>query len=111
MYSEVETLSLRKSVLGDRICKICDILILTCLPLYLNSFTPYSRGNLTFSILTPEPNQRPGYKDFYNTPSLQEFVKATQVRIHLRGQYHTNESWVNFRHRYYGVNEVTVSGR
>uniref|UniRef100_A0A663LW22 Usherin n=1 Tax=Athene cunicularia TaxID=194338 RepID=A0A663LW22_ATHCN len=79
--------------------------------LQLPSFTPYSRGNLTFSVLTPEPNHRPGYNDFYNTPSLQEFVKATQVRIHLRGQYHTNESWVNFRHRYYGVNEVTVSGR
>ncbi|KAI1240568.1 hypothetical protein IHE44_0008996 [Lamprotornis superbus] len=79
--------------------------------LQLPSFTPYSRGNLTFSVLTPEPNHRPGYNDFYNTPSLQEFVKATQVRIHLRGQYHTNEPWVNFRHRYYGVNEVTVSGR
>uniref|UniRef100_A0A8B9DBN8 Usherin n=1 Tax=Anser cygnoides TaxID=8845 RepID=A0A8B9DBN8_ANSCY len=79
--------------------------------LQLPRFTPYSRGNLTFSVLTPEPNHRPGYNDFYNTPSLQEFVKATQVRIHLRGQYHTNESWVNFRHRYYGVNEVTVSGR
>ncbi|XP_069708870.1 usherin-like isoform X2 [Phaenicophaeus curvirostris] len=79
--------------------------------LQLPSFTPYSRGNLTFSVLTPEPNQRPGYSDFYNTPSLQEFVKATQVRIHLHGQYHTKESWVNFRHRYYGVNEVTISGR
>eukprot|EP00076_Gallus_gallus_P019070 XP_015139381.1 usherin isoform X3 [Gallus gallus] len=79
--------------------------------LQLPSFTPYSYGNLTFSVLTPEPNHRPGYNDFYNTPSLQEFVKATQVRIHMRGQYHTNESWVNFRHRYYGVNEVTVSGR
>ncbi|XP_065600248.1 usherin [Cyrtonyx montezumae] len=79
--------------------------------LQLPSFTPYSHSNLTFSVLTPEPNHRPGYNDFYNTPSLQEFVKATQVRIHLRGQYHTNESWVNFRHRYYGVNEVTVSGR
>ncbi|NXO10183.1 USH2A protein, partial [Oriolus oriolus] len=79
--------------------------------LQMHSFTPYSRGNLTFSVLTPEPNHRPGYNDFYNTPSLQEFVKATQVRIHLRGQYHTTEPWVNFRHRYYGVNEVTVSGR
>uniref|UniRef100_A0A8C6NEI0 Usherin n=1 Tax=Melopsittacus undulatus TaxID=13146 RepID=A0A8C6NEI0_MELUD len=79
--------------------------------LQLRSFTPYSRGNLTFSILTPEPNHRPGYNDFYNTPSLQEFVKATQVRIHLHGQYHTDESWVDFRHRYYGINEITVSGR
>lgn len=103
--------SLSNSMLGARICKICNILSLICFHLYLNSFTPYSRGNLTFSVLTPEPNHRPGYNDFYNTPSLQEFVKATQVRIHLRGQYHTNEPWVNFRHRYYGVNEVTVSGR
>ncbi|GAB0187410.1 usherin [Grus japonensis] len=63
--------------------------------LQLPSFTPYSRGNLTFSVLTPEPNHRPGYNDFYNTPSLQEFVKATQVRIHLHGQYHTTESWCN----------------
>lgn len=106
----VETLSEKQGV-KDRICKIYSILILICFPLYLNSFTPYSRGNLTFSVLTPEPNHRPGYNDFYNTPSLQEFVKATQVRIHLHGQYHTTEPWVNFRHRYYGVNEVTVSGR
>ncbi|XP_039386307.1 usherin [Mauremys reevesii] len=79
--------------------------------LQLPRFTPYSRGNITFSILTPEPNRRPGYNDFYNTPSLQEFVKATQVRIHLLGQYHTTEPWVNFRHRYYGVDEITISGR
>lgn len=106
-FSEGEEKTLR-----DGICNICDVLVFICLSfLYLNSFTPYSYGNLTFSVLTPEPNHRPGYNDFYNTPSLQEFVKATQVRIHMRGQYHTNESWVNFRHRYYGVNEVTVSGR
>ncbi|CAM2096241.1 unnamed protein product [Caretta caretta] len=79
--------------------------------LQLPRFTPYSRGNITFSILTPEPNRRPGYNDFYNTPSLQDFVKATQVRIHLLGQYHTAEPWVNFRHRYYGVDEITISGR
>ncbi|XP_074120778.1 usherin [Sminthopsis crassicaudata] len=79
--------------------------------LQLPSFTPYSRGNITFSILTPEPNHRPGYNNFYKNPSLQEFVKATQIRIHLLGQYHTTESSVNFRHRYYGVNEITISGR
>ncbi|KAG9336282.1 hypothetical protein JZ751_002629, partial [Albula glossodonta] len=72
---------------------------------------PYSRGNVTFSILTPEPNLRPGYNDFYNTPGLQEFVKASQVRIHLRGQYHTQEPRVPLRHRYYGVDEITISGR
>uniref|UniRef100_A0A8D0L665 Usherin n=1 Tax=Sphenodon punctatus TaxID=8508 RepID=A0A8D0L665_SPHPU len=79
--------------------------------LQLPSFTPYSRGNITFSILTPEPNRRPSYNDFYRSPSLQEFVKATQVRIHLLGQYHTTEPWVNFKHRYYGIDEITISGR
>ncbi|XP_025048439.1 usherin-like, partial [Alligator sinensis] len=79
--------------------------------LQLPSFTPYSHGNVTFSILTPEPNRRPGYNNFYNTPSLQEFVKATQVRFHLLGQYYTSEPNVNFRHRYYGINEITISGR
>ncbi|XP_062981457.1 usherin [Elgaria multicarinata webbii] len=79
--------------------------------LQLPSITPYSRGNITFSVLTPEPNRRPGYNDFYNTPSLQEFVKASEVKINLLGQYHTTMSWVNFGHRYYGVDEITVSGR
>uniref|UniRef100_UPI00398F6349 usherin isoform X1 n=1 Tax=Pristiophorus japonicus TaxID=55135 RepID=UPI00398F6349 len=80
-----------------------------CLQLPRN--IPYSRGNVTFSILTPEPNRRPGYNDFYNTPALQRFVKATHIRIHLRGQYHTRQTSVNFRHRYYGVDEITISGR
>ncbi|XP_053139313.1 usherin [Hemicordylus capensis] len=79
--------------------------------LQLPSITPYSRGNITFSILTPEPNRRPGYNDFYNTPALQEFVKASQVKIHLLGQYHTTMPWINLKHRYYGVDEITVSGR
>nr|XP_011759520.1 usherin isoform X1 [Macaca nemestrina] len=79
--------------------------------LQLSNFTPYSRGNVTFSILTPGPNYRPGYNDFYNTPSLQEFVKATQIRFHFHGQYYTTETAVNFRHRYYAVDEITISGR
>ncbi|XP_041646715.1 usherin [Cheilinus undulatus] len=72
---------------------------------------PYSGGNITFSLLTPEPNLRPGYNDFYNTPDLQKMVHATKVRIHLRGQYHTRASRVNQRHRYYTINEITISGR
>ncbi|KAJ7988959.1 hypothetical protein DPEC_G00314590 [Dallia pectoralis] len=72
---------------------------------------PYSQGNITFSILTPEPNLRPGYNNFYHTPVLQEMVQATQVRLHLSGQYHTQEAGVPRRHRYYGVNEITISGR
>ncbi|KAL0969312.1 hypothetical protein UPYG_G00225390 [Umbra pygmaea] len=75
------------------------------------SDVPYSQGNITFSLLTPEPNLRPGYNDFYNTPVLQEMVQATQVRVHLSGQYHTLEPGVPHRHRYYGVNEITISGR
>ncbi|CAH2254292.1 usherin [Pelobates cultripes] len=75
--------------------------------------TPYSRGNVTFSILKPEPSNRPGYKDFYNTHSLQEFVKTSGIRIHMTGQYHTelNDHIINNRHRYYGISEITVSGR
>ncbi|KAM7423873.1 hypothetical protein PAMA_000303 [Pampus argenteus] len=72
---------------------------------------PYTGGNITVSLLTPEPNLRPGYNDFYNTPELQKMVHATQVRIHLSGQYHTRATGVNQRHNYYAINEVTISGR
>lgn len=72
---------------------------------------PFSGGNITFSLLTPEPNLRPGYNDFYNNPALQEMVHATGVRIHLRGQYYTREAAANQRHRYYTVKEITISGR
>lgn len=75
------------------------------------SFMPYSHGNVTFSILTPGPNHRPGYNDFYNTKSLQEFVKATQIRLYFHGQYYTTETPVSLRHRYYGVDEITIIGR
>ncbi|KAM5300669.1 usherin [Glossophaga mutica] len=75
------------------------------------NFTPYSRGNVTFSILMPGPNPRPGYNDFYNTPSLQEFVKATQIRLHFHGQYHTTQLPASLRHRYYAVSEITITGR
>ncbi|XP_006890633.1 PREDICTED: usherin [Elephantulus edwardii] len=79
--------------------------------LQLPNFTPYSHGNVTFSILTPGPNHRPGYNNFYNTPSLQEFVKATQIKFHFSGQYYTTEMAVNSKHRYYAVDEITISGR
>ncbi|TMS13118.1 Usherin [Larimichthys crocea] len=79
--------------------------------LQLPSDVSYSGGNITFSLLTPEPNLRPGYNDFYNNPALQKMVHATQVRIHLSGQYHTRAAEVNQRHRYYTINEVTISGR
>ncbi|KAM8945416.1 usherin [Pelodytes ibericus] len=76
--------------------------------------TPYSRGNVTFSILKPEPSDRPGYNDFYHTPSLQEFVKASGLRIHMTGQYHVERSDtfnISRWHRYYGISEITISGR
>ncbi|XP_069911419.1 usherin isoform X2 [Oryctolagus cuniculus] len=79
--------------------------------LQLPNFPPYSHGNVTFSTLAPGPNYRPGYNDFYNTPSLQEFVKATQIRFHFQGQYYTSEPSVDLRHRYYAVDEITISGR
>ncbi|XP_019935888.2 usherin isoform X2 [Paralichthys olivaceus] len=79
--------------------------------LQLPSDVPFSGGNITFSLLTPQPNLRPGYNDFYNTPALQKMVHATQVRIHLSGQYHTRVAGVSQRHRYYAINEITISGR
>ncbi|CAB1442996.1 unnamed protein product [Pleuronectes platessa] len=79
--------------------------------LQLPSDVPFSGGNITFSLLTPQPNLRPGYNDFYNTPALQKMVHATQVRIHLSGHYHTREAGVNQRHRNYAIKEITISGR
>ncbi|AWP01780.1 putative usherin-like [Scophthalmus maximus] len=79
--------------------------------LQLPSDVPFLGGNITFSLLTPQPNRRPGYNDFYNTPALQRMVHATQVRVRLRGQYHTGEAGVSRRHRYYAINEITISGR
>ncbi|XP_003474286.2 usherin isoform X2 [Cavia porcellus] len=79
--------------------------------LQLSRFSPYSRGNVTFSILNPEPKCRPGCSDFYNNPALQEFVKATQIRLHFHGQYHTTDAGVNLGHRYYAIDEITIGGR
>lgn len=82
-----------------------------CLCFLCFSDMSYSGGNITFSLLTPEPNLRPGYNDFYSTPALQKMVHATQVRIHLSGQYHTTAARVNQQHRYYAISEITISGR
>ncbi|XP_051920397.1 usherin isoform X1 [Hippocampus zosterae] len=79
--------------------------------LQLPSEEHYSGGNITVSLLSPEPNMRPGYNDFYNTPVLQKMVRATQVRIHLGGQYHTRAAGVDQRHRHYVIKEITISGR
>ncbi|XP_063775500.1 usherin [Pseudophryne corroboree] len=72
---------------------------------------PISQGNVTLSLLMPEPNHRPGYNDFYQTRELQEFVTASLVRIQMIGQHHTQDPAVSPRHRYYGIREITVSGR
>uniref|UniRef100_A0A3P9LP99 Usher syndrome 2A (autosomal recessive, mild) n=1 Tax=Oryzias latipes TaxID=8090 RepID=A0A3P9LP99_ORYLA len=69
---------------------------------------PLSGGNITFSLLT---SLRPGYNDFYKSPALQEMVQAAQVRIHLRGQYHSRAMGVNSKHRYFAIREITISGR
>ncbi|KAK2920361.1 hypothetical protein Q8A73_002565 [Channa argus] len=79
--------------------------------LQLPSNVPLSGGNITFSLLSPQPYPRPGYNDFYTTPALQEMVRATQVRIHLSGQYHSRVAEVNQRHRYYAIKEITIGGR
>ncbi|CAL8351742.1 unnamed protein product [Merluccius merluccius] len=79
--------------------------------LQLPGDAPLSGGNITFALLTPEPNPRPGYNDFYNTPELQRMVQATQVRVLLRGQYHSEAAGVNQGHRYYAIKEITISGR
>nr|XP_014268858.2 usherin [Maylandia zebra] len=79
--------------------------------LQLSSDVPFSGGNITFSLLTPQPPLRPGYNDFYNTPILQEMVQAAQVRIHMSGQYYTRAVGVNQRHRSIGISEITISGR
>ncbi|XP_053568734.1 usherin [Bombina bombina] len=82
--------------------------------LQLSRATPFFRKNVTFSLLTPEPNHRPGYNEFFNTPILQEFVKASFLRIQLFS--HNDTEWsdlsaINLRQRYYGIDEITISGR
>ncbi|XP_029001116.1 usherin isoform X2 [Betta splendens] len=79
--------------------------------LQLPSDAPVAGGNVTFSLLSPHPNPRPGYNDFYNTPALRSMVLAAQVRIRLRGQLHGGTDGVGRRRRYYAIKELTVSGR
>ncbi|MED6293299.1 hypothetical protein CHARACLAT_009210 [Characodon lateralis] len=78
--------------------------------LQMPSDVPLLGGNITFSLLTTQPHLRPGYNDFYKTPALQEMVQAAQVRIHMKGQYHTGLG-VNQRHRHFVISEITISGR
>ncbi|XP_052056319.1 usherin [Apodemus sylvaticus] len=79
--------------------------------LQLPDFIPFFHGNVTFDLLASGQKSRPGYNDFYNGSVLQEFMKATQIRLHFRGQYYPAGYTVDLRHQYYAVNEITVSGR
>ena len=72
-----------------------------------SNIVPYSRGNITFNILSQAPVARPGHNDFYNTPDLYEFVKARSVKVLLKDHYYVQ----NLKHRYYGVYEFLVTGR
>ena len=78
---------------------------------FLDSFIPFSHGNVTFDLLTSGQKYRPGYSDFYNSSVLQEFMKATQIRLHFRGQYYPAGHTGDPRHQYYAVDEITVRGR
>ncbi|XP_048258912.1 usherin-like [Haliotis rufescens] len=71
---------------------------------------PYSRGNITFNILAPEPVARPGHNKFYNTPELFEFVRAKKLRINFRDHYYVGQD-AQIRHQYYGIYDYTVSAR
>ena len=77
------------------------------LPLIYYSQTQYSKGNVTFNILSPEPVPRPGYNDFYNTPELYDFVKASKVRVKMMQHYFVTHG----RHQYYGLYEFIVIAR
>ncbi|XP_055465169.1 usherin [Psammomys obesus] len=79
--------------------------------LQFSDFTLFSHGNVTFDLLTPGQKRRPGYNDFYGSSVLQEFMKATQIRLHFRGQHHPAGRTVDPRHRYYAVDEIFISGR
>ena len=72
---------------------------------------PYSKGNITYSVLAPEPVARPGHNDFYNTPALFEFVKASAIRVRLQGQHYIDPDAIFDRHRYFGIYEFIVTGR
>jgi len=89
----------------------CYILCLNYiyLPIHpLHSSTPqYTRANITFNILNPEPVPRPGYNDFYHTEELFDFVMARKVRVKMKDHYFVK----NERHRYYALHEFSVAAK
>ncbi|KAK3093068.1 hypothetical protein FSP39_010666 [Pinctada imbricata] len=68
---------------------------------------PFSNGNITFSLLSSDPVPRPNYNDFYGSPELQDFVKASKVRVKLQDHYHVQY----LRHEYFGLYEVDIKAR
>ena len=66
---------------------------------------PYSKGNITFNMLSP--TYRPEYSNFYDTPALQEFVKAVRVRVRFQGHFYTRDP----RHNYNALYSFGVTGR
>ncbi|XP_076812806.1 usherin-like isoform X3 [Clavelina lepadiformis] len=71
---------------------------------------PYSNNIVTFKLLQGKVPRR-GENDFFNTPKLMEFVKATQVQIRFQFQYYTSPADVSTKHQYYGVKEIQIVGR
>ena len=72
----------------------------------INSSTPFSQATVTYIALSASRN---GSTDFYNTPSLRAFVQAVGIQVALQGHYYDNI--LDVRHQYYGIYEITVSGR
>ncbi|XP_064622303.1 usherin-like [Lineus longissimus] len=73
----------------------------------------FSKGSIMFTVLSEEVGMsRPGYDDFYNTPVLQEFVEAEEIRVTLMGHFSVIQNpQFDPKHKYYGLSEFTVSAR
>ncbi|KAK7487113.1 hypothetical protein BaRGS_00021608, partial [Batillaria attramentaria] len=69
--------------------------------------SPYSAGNITFSLLAPAPVARPEYDEFFTSEKLQQFVMTSGVRVTFREHFHV----INIRHNYYALYDFGVTGR
>ncbi|XP_076463865.1 usherin-like [Babylonia areolata] len=65
-------------------------------------------GSITFTVLSSD---RIGYEkdNFFSSPTLQQFVQAAKVRVHL--QDHNMQVISNIRHEYFSLREIVVNGR
>ena len=73
--------------------------------------SPTSLGNISFSSLQLTPSQRPGASRFFESEQLLNFVKTNKIRLTFDGHMYGKESFINERHLYFGVFEITASGR